>query len=425
LAEIGSQLIIRRVDATSGQSSLSCLESLIKETGAQQVVWNRRYEPMTITRDTEIKSVMKSNGIAVQSFNGNLLFEPTELATQQGKPFQVFTPFWKACLKRPAPAEPTAAPKRLVAPATWPKSVPIDQLQLLPRINWDREMRDYWVPGETGALARLNSFLTGAINGYKEIRNFPAQLGSSLLSAHLHFGEISPRTIWHAIQDFFAKSPKSKELRTDVDHFLSEVGWREFAHQLLYHFPHTDREPLRAQYAKFPWRNDAAAQADLRKWQRGLTGYPIVDAGMRQLWRIGWMHNRVRMIVASFLVKDLLISWQQGAAWFWDTLLDADLASNTLGWQWTAGCGADAAPYFRIFNPVSQGEKFDANGEYIRHWCPELAALPNDVIHAPWTASAEQLRQANIKLGETYPHPMIDHAGARHAALAALATLKE
>ena len=243
--------------------------------------------------------------------------------------------------------------------------------------------------------------------------------GTSRLSPHLHFGEIGPREIWHATRRAALASGRHSSWRDSQ--FLTEIGWREFAYHLLFHFPKTPEEPLRANYARFPWRSDGAA---LRAWQRGATGYPIVDAGMRELWRTGWMHNRVRMIVGSFLVKDLLLPWTEGARWFWDTLVDADLASNTLGWQWVAGCGADAAPFFRIFNPTTQGTKFDPAGDYVRRWVPEIAALPNEWLHRPWDAPSEVLEAAGVTLGRSYPRPWVDHAVARKAALAALAQLK-
>ena len=281
-------------------------------------------------------------------------------------------------------------------------------------------MRSAWQPGEAGAAGHLRTFLALAFDGYSEQRNRPAVPGTSRLSPHLHFGEISPRQIWHGLKNSAAKRGLAKAAWRDSQ-FLAEVGWREFAHHLLVHFPHTPAKPLRPAFAKFPWRKNAAG---LRAWQQGRTGYPIVDAGMRELWATGWMHNRVRMIVASFLVKDLLLSWTEGAAWFWDTLVDADLAQNTLGWQWTAGCGADAAPYFRVFNPVSQGEKFDPRGHYVRRWCPELAKLPDAWLHRPWEAPVEMLTRAGLQLGRDYARPIVNHAVARVEALQALASLK-
>jgi deoxyribodipyrimidine photo-lyase len=261
----------------------------------------------------------------------------------------------------------------------------------------------------------LRRFAARALGKYAERRNRPDLEGTSRLSPHLHFGEISPRQVWAAVGRRQRNSLAVSSGRAGQA-FLGEIGWREFAGHLLQHFPATAEQPLRAEFAEFPWRKNAAA---LRAWQQGRTGFPIVDAGMRQLWQTGWMHNRVRMMVASFLVKDLLLTWPEGAKWFWDTLVDADLANNTLGWQWTAGCGADAAPYFRVFNPVLQGRKFDPDGAYVRHWIPELAALRTNFIHAPWEASPEALARAGVKLGTTYPWPMVDHRAARAEALTA------
>jgi deoxyribodipyrimidine photo-lyase len=354
---------------------LAALEKLIKETGATRVVWNRRYEPAVVRRDEKIKRTLTKRGIRVEDFNGALLYEPGTVKTGAGKPYQVFTPFWRACTSMPPPPKPLAAPKKIPAPEKFPSSETIESLSLLPKIKWDAVFSDEWEPGEAGAQRALKKFLRDA-DAYPTARDIPSKIGTSRLSPHLHFGEISPRQIWHAAE------------RHSV--FIKELGWREFAHHLLFHFPHTAERPLRPAFEKFPWQKNSAL---LKAWQRGKTGYPIVDAGMRELWKIGWMHNRVRMIVASFLVKDLRISWLEGARWFWDTLVDADLANNTLGWQWSAGCGADAAPYFRIFSPTSQAEKFDPNGAYVKKW-----------VKAP-------------------APPIVDHAQARIEALAAFKTI--
>jgi deoxyribodipyrimidine photo-lyase len=304
----------------------------------------------------------------------------------------------------------------LTAPGTWPASDSLDSLGLLPRIPWAGGLASTWQPGPEGAERELARFGGGSWSEYNDLRNFPALSATSRLSPHLHFGEISPRQVWHRLKGW--AGPKSAA----ADPYLRQLVWREFAFHLLYHFPQTPVEPLRPEFARFPWQEDAAG---LRAWQRGETGYPLIDAGMRELWQTGWMHNRVRMATASFLVKDLLIPWQEGARWFWDTLVDADLANNTLGWQWTAGCGADAAPYFRIFNPVSQSEKFDAEGAYLRRYLPELAKLPDQYLHQPWEAPAEVLRGAGVELGRTYPRPIVDHHEARQQALEALATIKK
>jgi len=309
-----------------------------------------------------------------------------------GRPYQVFTAFWRACQAMPEPGVPLPAPECIPAPERWPESLAIEELGLDPIPDWAGGLREVWTPGEAGAMRLLREFLARA-DGYADERDRPDRAGTSRLSPHLHFGEVSARQVWHAARG--------------VEPYLRQLGWREFSAHLLHHFPHTATEPLRPEFRAFPWRMDAAA---LRAWTRGRTGYPLVDAGMRELWHTGWMHNRVRMVAASFLVKHLMIPWQEGAAWFWDTLVDADLANNTMGWQWCAGCGADAAPYFRIFNPVLQGEKFDPEGAYVRRWVPELADVPARFVHKPWLAP-EPPRE--------YPAPIVDHDFARLRALAA------
>ncbi len=405
LAKRGGRLIIRR-----GPTEEALL-SLAAECGAKSVYWNRRYEPAVIARDRKLKNLLLERGVAAVSFPGNLLFEPWNICNSSGDAFRVFTAFWKACLSGPAPPAPTPAPKRIKPPARWPGSLAISDLGLEPKIDWAGGIRQTWRPGEAGATEQMKNFFGGAVETYALDRDRPDRIGTSRLSPHLHFGEISPRQIWHS-----AKQSSSSEV------YLREIAWREFAYHLLFHFPKTPREPLRPGFRSFPWHKN---RESLKAWTRGKTGYPMVDAGMRELWRTGWMHNRVRMIVASFLVKHLLLRWQDGAAWFWDTLVDADLANNTLGWQWSAGCGADAAPYFRIFNPVIQGQKFDPDGSYIRRWVPELAYLPKRWIHMPWKAPAEILHEACVQLGKTYPLPIIDHEIARKRALAAFARIRQ
>jgi len=321
LREGGSRLVSRRGPA------LETLRALAKETGATAVFWNRRYEPAVMARDAKVQEALSADGLAVQTFNAALLHEPWTIQNQSGKPFQVFTPFWRNCLAQPDPAEPLPAPKHLTALAKWPKSLALGALELEPKLNWAEGFRAAWQPGETGASASLNRFLAQAFDDYSEQRNRPDLMGTSRLSPHLHFGELSPRQVWHGLRQMAVKRGLPLELWRGSQ-FLAELGWREFAHHLLFHFPHTPAEPLRANFKHFPWRKDSAW---LRAWQMGRTGFPVVDAGMRELWATGWMHNRVRMIVASFLVKDLLLSWQEGARWFWDTLVDADLAQNTLG----------------------------------------------------------------------------------------------
>jgi deoxyribodipyrimidine photo-lyase len=399
--------------------SLATLRDLARECGAGAVFWNRRYEPAAIARDTEIKTALREDGLVVDTCNAALLHEPWTVRTQADKPFQVFTPFWKACLRAGTPADPLPAPDAIASPARWPRSASLAALGLEPKIDWAAGMRTAWQPGEAGAAAQLERFLDDGLAGYDEARNRPDVPGSSRLSPHLHFGEIGPRQVLHAVEHRAALDGTPGLVR-GAESYLREIGWREFAHHLIFHFPHTAVAPLRAEFAHFPWADDPAG---LKAWQRGRTGYPLVDAGMRELWATGWMHNRVRMVVASFLVKDLLLPWQAGADWFWDTLVDADLANNTLGWQWTAGCGADAAPYFRIFNPVSQGEKFDPDGTYVRRWVPQLARLPKQWVHKPWQAPAAVLADAGVEIGRTYPAPIVDHGAARHRALAALATI--
>ena len=414
LEAAGSHLVIRH------GPTLPTLRQLAKETGATAIFWNRRYEPAVTARDQQIKQSLRNDGLKVESFNGALLHEPWTIQNKSGKPFQVFTPFWKTCLALPDPEEPQPTPKNPPAPKTWPKSLALAALELAPKLNWADGFSPRWEPGEPGAQAKLKQFVKAAFDNYSMDRNRPDLSGTSRLSPHFHFGEISPRQVWQALKEMAVR----RKLPTSSwrgSQFLAEIGWREFSHHLLFHFPQTPAEPLRANFKDFPWHTDPHT---LKAWQRGRTGYPIVDAGMRELWTTGWMHNRVRMIVASFLVKDLLISWTEGARWFWDTLVDADLAQNTLGWQWTAGCGADAAPYFRIFNPVSQGEKFDPKGAYVRKWCPELANLPDKWLHQPFSAPKEILDLARVVLGRNYPRPIVSHNIARSVALEAFSQLK-
>jgi deoxyribodipyrimidine photo-lyase len=415
LQTLGAELILRRGTAEQ------VLEELIAETGADALFWNRRYEPWAIARDGRIKDKLKQRGLTVESFNGALLTEPWQMKTGQGGPYKVFTPYWKAVRAAGEISTPLAKPETLGAVSKPPHSDSLNDWELLPtRPNWAASFSETWTPGSDGAARRLSEFLDDHVFAYKDQRNAPGRPGTSRLSPHLHFGEISPRQIWHAT---IAKSlaETGEPMSGGVMTFLSEVVWREFSYNLLYHFPQLPTDPLKTEFEAFPWIDDAAG---LKAWQKGLTGYPIVDAGMRELWATGWMHNRVRMIAASFLIKDLMVHWSKGEAWFWDTLVDADLASNSASWQWVAGSGADAAPYFRVFNPVLQGEKFDPDGAYVRQWVPELAELPDKVLHKPWEASPMELRAVGVTLGQTYPERIVDHAFARDRALAAHKALK-
>ncbi len=414
LRRLGSRLLIRR------GATAETLQELVKETGASAVFWNRRYEPAVLARDAAVERLLRAGGLEVQTCNAGLLHEPWTLANQSKKPFQVFTPFWRRCLTQPDPTEPLPAPRRLLSPNQWPESLPLQALELEPKIDWAGGIQAAWQPGEIGAQSQLRRFVTDALPEYEQQRNRPDLPGTSRLSPHLHFGEIGPRQLWHAVKHTAEASGLPAPAWRNSQ-FLTELGWREFAHHLLFHFPHTPAQPLRAEFARFPWQHNAAW---LKAWQQGRTGYPLVDAGLRQLWTTGWMHNRLRMVAASFLVKHLRMSWTEGARWFWDTLVDADLANNTLGWQWTAGCGADAAPFFRIFNPTTQGQKFDPEGAYVRRWVPELANLPARWVHEPGKAPAAVLSQAGVVLGSTYPEPIVNHFSAREAALEAHAALR-
>jgi len=410
LRATGSRLIIKR------GPTLPALMELARGAGADSVLWTRRYEPASVARDAVVKQELREAGLAAESFGGSLLHEPWTVRSGQGTPFRVFTPFWKACLAKGEPAEPAETPL-LRSPQRWPVGLEIGDLNLLPAIDWAGGLASAWEPGERGATLAAARFVRDALAGYCGQRDLPGIQGTSRLSPHLHWGEISPRRLW---QHVGSAVRRERALAGDLEKFRAEMGWREFAHHLLFHAPQTAEEPLRREFSRFPWRED---RAQLRAWQQGRTGYPLVDAGMRELWHTGWMHNRVRMVTASFLVKHLLLPWQEGARWFWETLVDADLANNTLGWQWTSGCGADAAPYFRIFNPVTQGERFDAAGGYIRRWVPQLARLPDSLIHAPWDAPPSALTAAGVTLGKEYPRPLVDHKEGRARALAALATI--
>ncbi|BDU16333.1 cryptochrome/photolyase family protein [Lysobacter auxotrophicus] len=393
--------------------SLATLQSLIATTGAEAVFWNRRYEPAHERRDAHIKTTLRHEGLRVESFNAALLFEPWTVRNKQGLPFKVFTPYWKTLLTQWQLGLCIDAPSRLPHSDEGPSGVSLDALKLAPKLAWDRGFWDEWTPGEAGAHAALDTFVDGALRGYREQRDRPDRVGTSRLSPHLHFGEIAPWRVASVLE-----RERTAANGADIDAFLRELGWREFAHHLLHHFPETPDHNFDARFNDFAWSNVSPDR--LADWQQGRTGVPIIDAGMRELWHTGWMHNRVRMIVASFLTKHLRYHWRHGARWFWDTLIDADLANNTLGWQWVAGTGADAAPYFRVFNPVLQASKFDPDGRYIARWVPELAGLPVPLRFSPW-----QDPQALRRVAPDYPpQPLVDMGAGRESALAAYRKLR-
>ncbi len=389
------------------------LPALARHLKASMVTWNRLYEPALAERDAAVEAALVRQGVTVSHHPGALLAEPTALHTAGGGPYRVYTPYWKAHRRTVGQPAPLAAPTALPPPPDLPDAIPVEHLGLLPAVPWYGGLADRWKPGERGAHEALAAFDGGAVSRYGEDRDRPDRIGTSRLSPHLHFGEITPGQVALAVQGAAGN---------DADPFLRQLVWRDFAHHLLHHFPHTVTEPFNPRFAAFPWRRDPGT--DLTRWQQGRTGIPLVDAGMRELWHNGWMHNRVRMAVASLLTKNLLIHWRAGEAWFRDTLVDADVANNVMGWQWTAGCGADAAPYFRIFNPVRQGQRFDPEGAYVRRWVPELGGLPDRYIHCPWEAPAAVLQEAGITLGRDYPEPMVDLKATRERALAAYGEVK-
>lgn len=396
--------------------TLEVLPRLASELGAGAVCWNRLYEPVLRQRDARLERALGAAGIEVAHFPGALLAEPESLATTGGDPYRVFTPYWKAHRQAAGRPAPLPAPESLPAPPEVPGARAVADLGLLPDIPWYRGLEDPWSPGERGAHAALAAFDRDAIRAYPEDRDRPDRAGTSRLSPHLHFGEISPAQAVLAVQQAGGDAKGAEA-------WLRQLVWRDFGHHLLHHFPATVRDNFNPRFDGFPWREDPGE--DLERWQRGRTGIPLVDAGMRELWQTGWMHNRVRMAVASFLTKNLLVHWRHGERWFRDTLVDADLANNVLGWQWTAGSGADAAPYFRIFNPVRQGQRFDPEGTYVRRWLPELAALPAKYIHCPWEAPGEVLDSAGVVLGQDYPQPMVDLKASRERALAAYEEIRK
>ena len=406
LAKLGQRLVIRRGAAER------IVPDMVRRTGTRLAAWNRRYGKAAVL-DDRIAAELEAAGCAVSSHSANLLHEPGEVVSGKGEPFKVYSAFWRAANALGGIRSPVGRPTALLPPAERIDSDSLDSLGLLPtRPDWSGGLQAIWQPGEGGAKARLDGFLSSRLEGYAERRDLPAEPATSMLSPHLRFGEISPVQIWRAISDTGA----------DAARFTSELGWREFAYHVLAEAPDCHRRNLREAFDRFPWHEPE--HEVLRAWQRGRTGYPIVDAGMRQLWQTGWMHNRVRMVVGSFLTKHLLIDWRHGESWFWDTLVDADPANNPFGWQWVAGSGYDAQPFFRIFNPVLQGEKFDPDGAYIRCFVPEIAALPDRFIHKPWEATPIELRSTGLVLGTDYPRPIVDHGAARERALAAYKAMR-
>ncbi len=410
----GSRLVIRH-----GNTS-DIIGALLRESAAEAIYMNRSYSPHGRALQETLHETCTAAGVECRRFSGNLLLEPEQIVTKTGKPYEVFSPFWRQAKELIGEQYAYDAPSQIPAPSAWPATDPLESLGLEPKPScWADPISEAWQPGEAAALERLEHFLDEIAAGYAGARDVPGVDGTSRLSPHLVDGEISVRRIW---AQSMAAAEANPVASNGIHAFMRELGWRDFSTHLLFHFPEMPKRPLKVNFNRFPWQDGQGEH--LAAWQKGQTGFPIVDAGMRQLWQTGWMHNRVRMIVASFLVKDLLWHWRDGASWFWDTLVDADLANNSASWQWVAGCGADAAPYFRIFNPILQGEKFDKRGEYVREFVPELAALPDAYIHKPFEAPREVLEGAGIALGQDYPHPIIDRKASRERALAALAHTK-
>jgi deoxyribodipyrimidine photo-lyase len=408
----GAALVLRKGPASE------IIPALAREVGAEAVYWNEIAQIPQRKLDDQVAAALAASDIAAHRLPGDLLASPNQIRNNENRGLRVFTPFWRRVQALGDPPAPLSAPKTLKG-VTDLTSDRLEDWGLEPtRPDWAGGLRDNWSPGEASAQSALKAFLSEGVAGYSGDRDRPDRAATSRLSPHLRFGEISPRQVWHAARFAAAETPR---LSTDIEKFLSELGWREFCRHLLFDVPDLATRNLQSQFDGFAWKADPTA---LRAWQSGQTGYPIVDAGMRELWHTGVMHNRVRMVVASFLVKHLLIDWREGEQWFWDTLVDADAGSNPANWQWVAGSGADAAPYFRVFNPILQGEKFDPDGAYVRRWVPELAALPDRLIHQPWTATPLELASAGIELGQTYPHPIVDHKAGRERALKAYAAIR-
>jgi len=415
LEQQGVKLILRRGEA------LRMLQELVRDTDADALYFSRNHAPWSGKLERQITNWCEGVGVQCKRFTGYLLHEPETIRTGQDGPYKVYTPFSKVCFAAETARSPRLAPVNIQA---WKGDVGGERLAdwklYEAQPDWAKGFAARWSPGETGAQKKLDRFLLEVVADYKDDRDRPDLYATSRLSPHLHFGEITPLQCWHATRH--AMNDGRRSMDRGAEHFLKELLWREFSYHLLHHWPDLPAKPFNAKFSAFPWSGDDEA---LHRWQRGMTGYPVVDAGMRELWATGWMHNRVRMIVASFLVKHLLVPWQDGEAWFWDTLVDADIGANAASWQWVAGCGADAAPYFRIFNPILQGLKFDPRGDYVRRWVPELKRMPEHVIHKPWEASELVLKEAGVELGKTYPRPMVDHGKARDKALAAYEVIKQ
>lgn len=414
LEALGSTLIIRK-----GNTQEEIL-SLIEQLGITAVYWNICYDPDRLQSNKKMKMMLEGKSIICKEFNSHLLLEPWIIKKKDNTEYKVFTPFYNAFQKQVI-HKPISKVQRIKGGNSLPASLSVSELHLLPTIRWTSHIESIWDPTEEGAYKTCKKFFSSKLASYSEGRDFPNENAHSMLAPYLSFGQISVKFMYHYLVNESTERQCSL-FEKQVNSFIRQLIWREFSYYLLYHYPFTVYKPLNKSFEHFPWNNEEEL---LTVWQKGETGYPFIDAGMRELWQTGFMHNRARMAVASFLVKHLLIPWQEGAKWFMDTLLDADIANNTMGWQWVAGSGADASPYFRIFNPITQGEKFDKDGEYIRKWVPELRDMPNKYIHKPWEAPEHILQKANITLGHTYPLPLVDHKAARERALCAYKSMKE